>query len=432
MSNRSLPKLVLLTLLISVAAFVTVRLRQPPPAPPEAGPALPSLVDRVNDVARITIQRASASTSLVRIAEGDGVKWTLPDRDGFPADPDRVRERLLQLRDLRLREAKTSNPEFYARLGVQDVKQGDSSSPRTTLVTLFDGAGKDLGSLILGDTADLGTPSPDRPPVPGQYVRRPGELQSWLADGSVWMDSEPMNWVDRRVVSIPRERLRSATMHRLRAAGPAEPGATPDLKISRPDPGVATFEVADMPAGSSFKPNQVPDQIISPLAFLSMEEVRKDPGTVVGQSDPEAAGDQAAVPASVVYETFDGVRVRVSTGFADGRWWASVHAEPNGEVFVPAAVPEGESEAARSERESADAARSARFTSAATEMERLNARVKGWLFAIPQFEARRLSASLEDLLAPPTPTEPAPPVGPAQPGSLPEGSPLPPPPAGQP
>ncbi|MBY0113484.1 MAG: DUF4340 domain-containing protein [Phycisphaerales bacterium] len=429
--SSSFKTLLIVTGVVAAAAVAVVSMKSKPAATTEGGPALPSLQSGVNDVGAITVIRSSGTASVTR----DGNKWIVPAKEGFPADPEKIRTALLGLRDLQLVEPKTSTAEFYPKLGVQDVRvvpkpapNPDGSTPAAdtkdaapgALVELKDASGKSLGSLIVGNSAGADGDM-SRPVQSGQYVRRAGETQSWLTKGTVWLDADSMNWIDRKVVGVERVRLKSATVRRVVASGPqpANAGeAAPDLELVRSDAAAASFDAVGKPEGKNYKPNEAPDQVVSVIAYLGMEDVRKDPGTIIGNPDPKVLAetdaskkDNQAHPTTTQFVTFDGLVVTVKTGFHDAKWWASVSAEAAADAIPPAAGKEGDDKA-KAEAE-------AKKATLAKEVDLINARCKGWLFAISQFDAKRLSTKLSELIAPDTPAPSTPEVGP--PGSNPVG-----------
>ncbi len=437
--SSSFKTLLIVTGIAAAAAVGVVSMKSKPAATTEGGPALPSLQTSVNDVGAITVIRSSGTASVTR----DGSRWIVPSKEGFPADPEKIRTALLGLRDMQFVEPKTSTAEFYPKLGVQDVKvipkpapspDGTASAPEAkdqppgALVELKDAAGKSLGSLIVGNSA-AAEGDFSRPVSGGQYVRRAGETQSWLTKGTVWLDAEPMNWIDRKVVGVERTRLKSATVRRGAAPGPQPANADaskPDLEVLRSDAGSAAFDAVGKPEGRNYKPSEAPDQVIAAIAYIGMEDVRKDTGTVIGTPDPQVQAqtdpskrDNQAHPTVTQFVTFDGLVVTVKTGFHDAKWWASVSAEAAADAIPPA----------DSKDDSAKAEAAAKQAALAKEVDAINARCKGWLFAISQFDAKRLSPKLEELLASDAPAPSNPEVGPALPGSNPVGpmgTPLPP------
>jgi hypothetical protein len=84
------------------------------PPPNSASPlAFPGLAPRLANAARIEVVRHDGTLVLRRAASG---AWVLPDRADHPARPERVREVLVGLTELRLIEPRTANPEMLERL----------------------------------------------------------------------------------------------------------------------------------------------------------------------------------------------------------------------------------------------------------------------------------------------------------------------------
>ena len=428
--SSSFKTLLIVTGVVAAAAVAVVSMKSKPAASTEGGPALPALQTGVNDVGTVTVLRSSGTPSIVR----EGGRWIVPAKEGFPADPEKVRTALLGLRDMQLVEPKTSTAEFYPKLGVQDVKVVPKPAPSPdgaaaandtkdaapgALVELKDTAGKTIGSLIVGNSA-AADGDMSRPVQSGQYVRRPGETQSWQTKGTVWLDADSMNWIDRKVVGLERVRLKSATVRRVTSPGPQPANAeaaAPDLELVRSGAAAASFDAVGKPAGRNYKPNEAPDQVIAAAAYLGMEDVRKDTGTIIGNPDPQVLAetdaskkDNQAHPAVTQFVTFDGLVVTVKTGFHDAKWWATVSAEAAADAIPPAAGDDK----AKAEAE-------AKKATLAKEVDLINARCKGWVFAISQYDAKRLSTKLTEMLAPDTPPPSNPEVGPALPGSNPVG-----------
>ncbi len=92
------------------------------------------------------------------------------------------------LDELRLIEPKTSNPDLYPRIGLEDP---NAKGAESNLVALERGA-TSLGELIVGKKAE----SIGFDPLGGTFVRRPGDAQSWLAQGSPTIPSELSGWFD--------------------------------------------------------------------------------------------------------------------------------------------------------------------------------------------------------------------------------------------
>lgn len=425
MSGTKLRNLTIATALIAGGAFFAVKARRGGAEIPAPGAAIPGLKENINNVSTLTVLKNTGSLTLTRTGAGENAAWTVTAKDGFPADIEKLRTTLIQLSNLELAEPKTASAEFYPRLGVQDVvvlpKDASDEAKKAgapgALVELKDASGKTLGTIIIGNAAEIGNATLDRPMETGQFVRRPGATQSWLTRGTIYMDAEPMNWIDRKIAAVGRERIKSVTVHRAVGTGPSSPGAhaEPDLALSRKNQDATAFDAAGMPGDLELKPSESIDQPVQVAAYLGMEDVMKDPGGVIGNPDPAATGPNAAHPAVARFETFDGLVLTVKTGFRDGKWWAQVSAEAVADLIPSSAVP---NEVQESPAESkADLAK---------EAAAINKRANGWLFAISQFDAKRLSARLDEMFVPRQIEASPPAIGPAATPPEDSGTPLPP------
>ena len=128
------------------------------------GKLFPELEKQVNDVHTILIERAAGSITLQRAVGG----WGVTEKKGYPVDMESVRKSLIALAQMTTVEAKTSDPERYSKLGVEDITAAGAASMQ---VTLKDAGGKEVAKLILGKEQEGkgGMPSGN------VYVRRPGE-----------------------------------------------------------------------------------------------------------------------------------------------------------------------------------------------------------------------------------------------------------------
>jgi hypothetical protein len=178
------------------------------PPPPASPLAFPGLAARLGAAARIEVVRHDSALRIDRAGEA----WVLPAKDGYPVRPERVRELLVGLTELRLTEPRSANPAQQAQLGVDDPTTPGSTA---TLLRLLDASGAPLVELVLGRR---------RMRVQGNvpesiYVRRPSETQTWLAEGRLPVDGDPNLWIDRDIANLPRERILSLAV--VRADAPA-------------------------------------------------------------------------------------------------------------------------------------------------------------------------------------------------------------------
>lgn len=345
MNRRSLAWLVGVLAVLAVLAGVALRGQRD--ATPAEGPFLPGFRDDLNAISRIVIT-GPGNTAIATLERGAD-RWTVAGRNNYPADVGRIRKNLLALAEARIVEEKTSNPDFYERLGVQDL-----SSPSAGGVQLTITGGKLPVDLIVG-LAQTGAPDLT-------YVRRAGEPASWLVAAQFDIAKKGGEWLDRALTDIPAERIESVTIDHpgietlriSRAPAPAKPGAD-----ATPAPeGLVDFLVAGIPAGRELSYPGVANGVASALADLQLEDVQTR----------AALGADPGKPIVATFATTDGLVVEASA-------WRL----PDGTRVTFSASGKGEAE-----KEAAD----------------LNARLGGWVYTLPSYKTEQLTRRLPELLAP--------------------------------
>ncbi|HEY8610618.1 MAG TPA: DUF4340 domain-containing protein [Roseomonas sp.] len=216
MNRRHLFALGAAAAIVAGAAILLVPGEDAPPPPSESPLAFPALAGRLQAAQRIEIRQGPQSLTVQR---GPGDVWTLPQKGNYPARGERVRELLVGLTELRLAERRTADPESLSRLGLDDP--GPNST--AVLLRVLDGAGTPLAEMIVGrrrTRTQGGVPE-------SAYVRRPGENQSYLAEGRIPVDADPQLWIEREIANLPEERVRRViavrdgrTVELLRDEGP--------------------------------------------------------------------------------------------------------------------------------------------------------------------------------------------------------------------
>jgi len=300
---------------------------------------LPDVRQKLADVTRMTLIHGDATTTLLR---KDG-KWIVEEKGGYPADQAKVAQAVRGLADLRYVEAKTRKPDLYARLEVEDAGKKDAKS---TLVTVSDDKGSLLGEIIAGKRRidQLGGGSD------GIYVRKPGDAQSWLARGTLELAGDGAQWLDRSIVDVPRDKIKEVAL--------IQPdGSRLDIGHDKPEDALA---LKGAPADTKLKSDTVLVEPTTALASLTLSDVR--PATELPL--PESGVSRAE------FTTFDGVTFKVALIDQDGKSWARVE------------VSGGSGDAAK-------------------DAQALDAKLRPWVFAIPDYKAKAMRTKLADVTAPP-------------------------------
>lgn len=285
----------------SVAAAILLTPDRTEPPPSSATPlAFPGLAPRLANAARIEVTRHDGTLTINR-AEAD--RWVLPARADHPVRPERVRELLVGLTELRLTEPRTANPEMLERLGVEDPTRPGATS---ALLRVLDAQGQPIAEMIIGRR---------RMRVQGNvpesvYVRRPNETQAWLAEGRLPLDADPNLWIDRDIANIPRERVREARIER---------AGEPLLLLRRggePDGRLAVVEPAETPELDEISLDEV-GRAFEFLTFLDVRRAADIPGERLGEAR---------------FELTDNLRIALVVHRQGEEVWATMSAEGDAEA----------------------------------------------------------------------------------------------------
>jgi hypothetical protein len=310
---------------------------------------LPELRGQLNDIRQVVITGPGNKT--IATLERNADLWTVAERDNYPADVGRLRKNMLELADARIVEEKTSNPEYYERLGVQDLADEGAGGVQLAL-----SAEQELASVIIGQTPSGGTDY--------SYVRRAADPTSWLITGQFDLGKTSGEWLDRSLTDIPAERIESVTISHpgqgtLRLSRPAgKQPEPPDEAASGGADSALDFEVGGIPAGRELSYPGVANGIAVALADLQLEDVQTR----------DALGSEPGKPVVARFVTKDGLVLEASAWrLADGTRM----------TFL--ASGDGE---------------------ASTEADALNKRLGGWVYTLPGYKTEQFTRRMEDLLAP--------------------------------
>jgi len=367
--SRRLAALAAVTLLVVLAAIWAVIARQQSTQADLGGSLMfPALKAAQQDIARIEIGTGTEKITLNRAGTG----WTVAERAGYRANANRVQTLVIALADLVMMEPRTSLPERYAEIGVEDPGPG----AKAVSVTMSDASGKALAALIIGRSQTMLAGATGI----NTYVRKPGDVQSWLGKGGFTLDQDPAQWLDKDLLVLVRERI-MATM-----VASAD-GST--LSIARAKPSDETFQIANIPAGREARTPTIAAPLANALGFLAAEDVRRTETL-----------DFSKAPVTSIWRTFDGLVVTLTSIEQEGKVWAR----------LDAAVDMAQVDAAKALEKipAPDGTNLIKDAAAvASEAQVLGAAWNGWAFALEATKAKDLRTQMEDLLAPATSATPA-------------------------
>ena len=211
------------------------------------------------------------------------------------------------------------------------------------------------------------------------YVRVADDPQAWLVEGSVPGGGKIIDWLDRVVARIDRERLRAVEVSHADGAVVA---------VSKEVPADSDFVLRDVPGGRETDSRYRVNDIGRFLEDLRFEDVA-----------PESSLDFAgSMDKRVQVVTFDGLRVHLDAVMRDGDAWVRMRAEVD-ETLVE--TP-GADAAAAADSGSGAAAEDAPgalrpLDEVRTEAERLNAQWRGWAYELPSFKRDYIAKRMDEL-----------------------------------
>ena len=83
-----------------------------------------NFAENAKDVTEITVEKSNEKITIKR----DGENWKILERQNYLASNQRVADLLLNISEIRYREAKTTNKTKYKRLHVEDVSDKNAKS----------------------------------------------------------------------------------------------------------------------------------------------------------------------------------------------------------------------------------------------------------------------------------------------------------------
>lgn len=218
----------------------------------------------------------------------DGARWVVGSSHDYPADLSRLGEFVTAVADARIVESRTSDPDKYAQLELNDPEAGGSGS----YVSL---RGDEFNyELILGKK-DQGN---------FRNVRRLGDPGAFLVDQELDIPDSTEDWLQKDIIDLAANDVKSVTISH--ADGE-------NIVIRKESPEAASYDVVDIPEGRELSYATVADSIAGALASLELLEVRP-------AIDAETA-------TSSVFDTWDGLRVTVTVTEDGESAWLSFEAE---------------------------------------------------------------------------------------------------------
>jgi hypothetical protein len=296
---------------------------------------VPALASGTMQISSVAVAQGGKGLT---IESRDG-RWVIKERNGYQADPEKIRALLVKLSKAELIEAKTRNADRYAMLELEDPAAKDAKSRS---VRLLDGKGSTIADLIIGkrrwDAFGSGKG--------GTYIRIAGDPQTWLADAEFDVTSDVKAWIKPNVFEIASAKINRLTIE--------IPGEDP-LRIERGGAPDSKASFVGLPEGKKLKDSSAADSVLRAASTIDAEDVRK--------IDAQTASDGVN---RVSLSTSDGLDVTIRLRKDGDAAWVSLEASGDREAKAAA--------------------------------DGIKTRAGGWEFKIPGYKADAMLKRRSDLL----------------------------------
>lgn len=196
--QRFVQLLIAAVIAISVALLLNARRNQT--AETAGLPVFPGLAGELNSVTAVSLQKGGATPSVTLHKSGDA--WAVTERADYPADLTKLRKLLMSLGDAKIIEEKTSDPQRFAGIGVDEPASG-ATGVEVTVTTP-----KDKRSLIVGKSVGS-----------GNFVRKPSETKTYSVEPGISVDADPRYWIDAHFLNFASSQVQELDVKPL--GGPA-------------------------------------------------------------------------------------------------------------------------------------------------------------------------------------------------------------------
>lgn len=294
MNKRQVIILWIITLVLG-AAVVAVKLSQKDDASAAATARVPGQTLFASfpaaEVAAIEVAGADGS---VTVHKKDG-KWTVAEREDYPAAVSTVHEFLRLLTELKVTRAMEAGPSAAPRFGMDESAK--TAADRGLTATFKDAAGKEVAKVSLGkniENAASSSPMGGAMAV-GRYIRNHADESGFYAVSEMFSTvvSDPVRWLDMDFFSP--EKIRSVSLSQPDKEDVAWKVVRESEEAEFKLDGATGDEVLDSTAGTAFK---------SLFSYIRFEDVV--PAGKVAERAAETGKRHAVI------ETFEGFTYKVT------------------------------------------------------------------------------------------------------------------------
>jgi len=352
MNSRNLLILTGCTLAILLVTVISKQQREPR-TELQRTLVFPELTENVNNVTDIVIENNNGSLTISKQNE----QWIVNEANNYPANFDKIKSTILQVRDLRIVSKKTNKPELYSELGVEDPKSDDATSH---LLSLKDKSGKDIITTIVGK------PRKSSSETQGLYLRIAGSDQALLVQGSLDITMTVSNWIEQNLLNITDDRVKKTIIK-------FNDGSM--ITLNRADK-EADFSIIDLPIDKEPESSYIINSLGTFLSNLTIENALPRPSVTF-------TDDRT----TTTIETFDGLVATIESEKIDEKNHVAFNFSINEKVLDQLNTEETIAKDEQTTKPSVE-----------QEIAELNEKTANWVYIVSDFEYNTLVKKRDDLM----------------------------------
>ncbi len=318
---------------------------------------IPNLSENLNSITKFTVKNASDSllTSVSKSEKG----WVVDNRAGYEANVKEVRDVFTTLSEAKLVEAKTSNPDNYPRLGVEDINASDAQGVLVSIEGLPNPV-----AIIFGNDGSSGKNT--------QFVRNEREEKSWLINKKINFGRDTTDWLQKNLLDIPPERINTIQIRH-------PDGAI--INISNTGNAAYEFELdATAPEGKKISESEI-YQVANALSSLQLRDV----------ISLDTLNKDAIEPIVTIFKTFDGLTITTASHTSDVEPFFTIDVKFNSEdVDESVANSNSENESTSNSTLLSDPTVAEEFANSS------KSKLTGWGYFFPTITKDALTKKLDD------------------------------------
>lgn len=295
MNKQSLLALILLTL-IGVGGYYISNQNDSINRSAQIGEVLMAeVLPHANSINKIVITGAGNHTIVTLNKHGSS--WKIHERDDYKANISQIRRLVVSLLEASIVEEKTSNPELYTRLGVEDISLDDAQGAQVTLHY-----GEQSVSLIVGK------PGPQL--NKNRYVRKTNEITSWLVDRKIDVKHDLTYWLEKDLFSVEPHEIVKVTI----IAEKSSPMIIVHQHDENDSEDSSHFKVTNLTDSNAYVVDAELQQITNALSSFQLLDVAEE----------KLVADRP-VSLNIQYQLSDGTIVALQAYDLDGEHYASIN-----------------------------------------------------------------------------------------------------------